>query len=116
MPYLLLTTTKPVSTDPWIISYPPYAEACCTEEEMNSVILPFRNTVESIPGYISTTITEIDDVTINIRFDMEALDSIDRLINAVANVERKTLMQSKRAEINSSPEYVYTQTAMIGGI
>jgi hypothetical protein len=111
MPFFKYIVTKTNSSDPWIIAQSPYAEAICTEEEINSVIIPFRNNVNSLPGFTSTDVNEIDSTNISISYNFDSEANRDSAIAFFKEeLPRKNLLKLKREEAN----LVYTANTISG--
>ena len=87
MAQLICTMTKPEANTPWIIAQAPYAEAVCTEDEMNNVIIPSRNYNLTLAGYQSASNVESNSTTLVITY---AFDTTDNANTALQYIYRPT--------------------------
>jgi hypothetical protein len=111
MSFFKYIVTKTNPSEPWIIAQAPYAEACCTEEEMSSIIVPFRANVSALPGYTTTDVTEIDSTTISVSYNFDSDSNRDNAIIFLHEISpHKALMVSKREVAN----IIYTAEIISG--
>jgi len=114
MPQFITTFTKSTASTPWIIAQSPYAEAICSEEELNNIVLPSREAVKELPGFISLTVNESSNTTLVMTYSFNTLANAGYAYNNIndfndaANV-KTNLMVSKREAAN----VVYNVTRVI---
>lgn len=93
------TITRSNASIGWIISQAPYAEACCTEEEMNSIILPYRNNTNNLTGITDSNVMEVSDTVLTITYDFDTVTNRDTALAFFqGETSRKALMNTKRLD------------------
>jgi len=102
MSQVVYTITKENPSNPWILSQAPYAEACCTAEEMSSIVLPFREAVAALPGLTSKTVVEVSDTVLELTYVFDTDVNRDNCITYLREEQsgRRELMAAKRLAAN----------------
>lgn len=93
-----------------------HIESLFTPEEIAEVVLPYRDYVRSLPGFISDTVTEMNETTMKIVIEFDTLENVNnarRLFTppfAPGSIQEKNflLLQAKKAEHNV--KYIYDTT------
>jgi hypothetical protein len=104
------TITRSDSTGPWIFSQAPYAEAVCTEEEMNEIILPYRAATGALIGLTGSTLSEVSDTVMDLTYDFDTDTNRDRALEYFRREtsRKKDLFTAKRLEANVTYTVVTT--------
>lgn len=58
---------------PWVFLRPPY-QSVYSQEEIDSIIIPFRNNLENLSGYLPPVIEEIDQSKLTFTWSSEQTD------------------------------------------
>jgi hypothetical protein len=93
---------------PWVISQAPYAENFCTQDEMNNIIIPYRNYVNTITGIQSSSVTEISNTELKIVYTFDTLENTYLALslmrqsdsNNKISYDRQQLIVQKRLDSN----------------
>ena len=111
MSQVVYTITKERASDPWVVTPAPYAEACCTEQEMLSIITPYREAVAALTGLTNKTVNEISDTVLEVTYVFDTDENRDNGVVYMTQetTGRKDLMTSKRLAANVN----YTMTSVL---
>ena len=105
---LIINMQKENEGIPWVISQSPYAENFCTEDEINNIIIPYRNYVATITGMQSSSVTETSNTELKIVYTFDTLENTYLALsllrqsdsNNKISYDRQQLMMQKRLDKN----------------
>lgn len=105
---LIINMQKEDEGIPWVISQAPYAENFCTQDEMNNIIIPYRNYVNTITGIQSSSVTEISNTELKIVYTFDTLENTYLALslmrqsdsNNKISYDRQQLIVQKRLDSN----------------
>ena len=116
MASVIITITKETVEQPWIkFNNPTEAAKFFTPEELKEIVGPYKTLLESLPGFITSRIIEVTDLTMKISRDFDTIENARAARAALANPEEgsiaakyKTLFSEKRKELGVSYTYDYS--------
>lgn len=97
-----LTNPSPNVSNTWLVSHAPYAEEFCTQEEILSNVIHFRNYVMMLPGYQDLNITQnANNLTINYTFDtIENANNANVELYSDSNTQNSIVIASQQLVLN----------------
>ena len=115
MASVIITITKETLEQPWIkFNNPIEAAKFFTPDELKEVVGPYKALLESLPGFITSRIIEVTDLTMKIARDFDTIENATKARAILANPEEgsvadkyRKLFAQKRIELGVNYTYDY---------
>ena len=113
MAFITTIITKSTDEEPWIrFNSPEEAAAFFTAEEVQNIVIPYNNQLNSLPGYIGSSIVDITNRTMKIVREFDTLENANLAKAYLSNIDQASitgkylkLFRDKRAELGLKYTY-----------
>lgn len=109
MPSLVITIKRDDTTKEWFIPSVDNFDKYFSQEEIDNILMPYYNTIHSLPGLLSVTPIQVDDYTRTVTYELDTKENLQGLLNFLhrpdsqLSRDRQILVGIKRAELELPP-------------